>query len=527
MGGPFAFLSEAFTQTQLEPPTNGPDRDGFEYGIPEGGTKSARSRGEKLDRRQSMEDLADVYETCIWVSAAVDAEARAVVSGGPELVPDDDLPDADTPTVPPGPVQRCMTLFRYTNARENITQLLRSAVTDLLVFGDAYIEIVSLGLEPVRLWTLDAATMTVEADEHGNVLGYTQVVDSRRSVSFKPEQVIHISLDGPRGGLYGISPTRKVMTAVRTWLWTSATLNEQMKQGNPPRLHIDLPEEVQGPALKRFFNGFMMRNRGVKNIGTPLLTRGGGQVRELSNNQIEWLLRTLDKCRDEILSGFGCPPNKAQVIESGNLGGGTGESQDKTWRIDLVMPLQSLIIEALQFRIVQQGFQIRGWHLRIPEIDMRDSEVVEKIRDMRIKNGSMSLNEYLGELGQPGIGGAGDQRVIIDRGQFVLWPDLPAYALAEILKLAPTGLTVTRDGDGTLQAEQVDEPEPEPMPNVLQLPAVAKGAPPGRVDPEGTIAQGRGPRESAPDDAARAVTEAYSRAYAHRRKRALKDLPND
>jgi hypothetical protein len=60
-------------------------------------------------------------------------------------------------------------LFAYCNEREDIRQLMRGVITDLLVFGDAYIEVVWMGSIPVGLYSLDSPSMYPIADEHGRV----------------------------------------------------------------------------------------------------------------------------------------------------------------------------------------------------------------------------------------------------------------------------------------------------------------------------------------------------------------------
>ena len=289
----------------------------------------------------------------------------------------------------------------------------------------------------------------------------------------------------------------------KVWLWTMATLNETMRQGNPPRLHVDLPEETQGPSLKRWFDRFMRSNRGVKNIGTPILTRGGGQVHELAQNQILDLLKTAEACRDQIISAHGCPPGKVMVATPGKLDGNQGEGEDKTWRVDNIIPLQSIILEKLNYAIVQRGFGISAWHLEFREIDMRDSTIVENIRQSKIRVGAFSLNDYLADTGKPGIGPEGDRRVIIDRGKIVPWESIDAFAISEVLANAPS-LIVTQGSDGILHVAQ------QPIP-----------APPAEPPPN----SGPPPNESAPALAHAAVTEAYNRSFKHRRTRALKELP--
>ena len=71
---------------------------------------------------------------------------------------------------------------------------------------------------------------------------------------------------------------------------------------------------------------------------------------------------------------YGVPPAKASIIESGNLGGGTGEAQDKSFRVNTCAPIAELVLEKLNFAIVRMGFGIEGWRLKFEDIDWRDSD---------------------------------------------------------------------------------------------------------------------------------------------------------
>lgn len=508
-------LTEAALQRNLSPQV--PGRLGFEFGIPQGGSTANQATALSNPRIELMEQLADTYMQCPWVSIPIDAIARTVTAGGLVLVPDDDIPEGETPPEPVE-VKSLRRLLRFTNPREDMIQLLRATITDLLVFGDAYLEVTTVAGQPVAIYSLDAATMTVIADDHGKVTGYTQYLDSRRSVKFDPEQVIHISLDAPRGGLYGVSPTQKALVLIVAWLFTASCLKELMRRGDPPRVHADMPKGMADQDMQRWYESYMSRNLGVKNIGTPIVTRGGGSVTELSHSKVMDYLDSMNKLRDDILSEFGVPPSKAQVIESGNLGGGTGEAQDKTWRVNTIIPIANLLLEKLNYALVQVGFGIQGWHLEFEEIDFRDSAVVENIRIQRLIHGAYTFNRYRAEIGEPPIPG-GDDAIIMDRGKFVYVKDMSAFTQAEInqmnapLVAAGAGLAprASNDGnDGTNPAVVGMTPHADVPANVATAPAV-QGQPPKEV---------RGP-----DEEMRALTESMNRAYQARRRAALKGLP--
>ena len=451
--------------TSLEPEKI-PERRGIEYGIPAAGTAGLSEQSTTLSRGERLDEMHDLYLGCSPVAVTVNAIARSVTAGGMVMVPDDASPDAPDPT-PPGPVIRAKRLMRFTNPRENLIQLVRGACVDLEIFGDAYIEVSWLDEEPVALYSLDAPSMMVDADEHGQINDYKQFIPGRRDpVTFEPHEVIHLSLDNPRGGLYGLSPLLQVEVAARIWLFTAACLKETMRKGNPPRLHVDHPKDVR-EAVKRWLEQFMVRVLGPKNIGTPVITTGGAHVQELQPGRIDDYLKTMADMRDIISGTLGAPPNKVNIVESGNLGGGTGEAQDKNWRTETIIPLQTLVLEALNFQIVQRGFGIDGWHMEFVEVDYRDSKVVEDIHTQRVVHGRWTINRSRREIGEPPVAG-GDDAFVMDRGKFVFVRDMARYSQAEIDQMeAPmvvaTGAPTQTAPDGNAPPEPDSAPPTEAL----------------------------------------------------------------
>ena len=131
----------------------------------------------------------------------------------------------------PEPVLALERLISWCNARQNIRQLMRGVVVDLLVFGDAFIEVTWWGNVPVALYNLDTATTTPTADEHGNVTGYVQLTEFGQRAEFEPRDVIHISLDAPRSGIFGISPTQAAILPITSWLFAAACGKEMARKG--------------------------------------------------------------------------------------------------------------------------------------------------------------------------------------------------------------------------------------------------------------------------------------------------------
>lgn len=498
-------------------------RTGYEYGIPLSHVGTSAQVAATSERQQILDELYQAYMTCNWVSAPIDLIARTVTGGGLQIVANDELPADETPPEPPV-IDRLRRLLKFTNPREDLVQLLRCACIDLLLFGDAYLEIVALLGEPVALYTLDATGMTVISDQHGEVSGYRQDVDGVRSATFTPDQVIHISLDAPRGGLYGVSPTQKALLPITAWLYTEATIKECFRRGDPPRIHVDLAH-FQDNDVQRWREQYTVNNLGPRAVGTPVITTGGGQVGVLDGRKVTDYLDTARQLRDEIISAFGCTPSKLGIIETGNIGAGTGESQDRTFHINTVIPIANLILEKLNYHIVQQGFAITDFHLEFPQVDYRDSEVVEKIREQRLKFGAFTVNDWRNEIGKPPIEG-GDTAIIDTRTGITAWTDMEAMSKASIAnKVAPLSAAGVNGYVPEVPDADLNRlgPSPSPVARFRDKPdqPVRKTVGPTLDAPDFPE-----PRESAYAADARNLAHAWDKAYRARRKAALKELPD-
>lgn len=486
-----------------------PQRAGFEYGIGPGGlteTNQGIGAATQTDRRSMLDQLYQAYLACPWAWASVNAIARTVTAGGlvTDWDSDDGEGDEEAPDKP-DEVKLLEGMLAFCNPRENIRQILRGVIVDLLVFGDAYIEVVWIGNQPVALYSLDCPSMLPIADEHGNVTSYVQFTELGQRAEFEPREVIHISLDSPRSSVFGVSPTQAALLPITSWLFAAATSKEIFRKGCPPVLHVDHPASASPSEINRWNAMYQQRNIGPRNIGNPINTKGGATVNELAQSRTMDYLKYLDQKRDEIIAAYGVPPAKAGVIESGNLGGGTGEAQDRTFMVNTVQPIAELVLEALNFALAKNGFGIQGWRLKFRDIDMRDSKVVEDIRDQRLRNGSWTLNRYRADIGEPSIDG-GDQPVLVDRQNLVKWADMDAVSKATIAnKLRGTALQPAAPAHG--KPVTVEKPEPPQ----LAAAAAGSGEPP---EPDA----GGEPDDDLPQESARAL-------YRRRLREALAALP--
>ena len=462
-GGEF---NEARTPTLSPPTADVVGRQGYTVGIPLGGASptnpGASSADGTIDRKSFMSQLLRAYMACPHASASIDVIARTITAGGITVQPNSaDLNDTDIPEPPP-PVREIMDLLAYVNPQDDIRQLMRQVITDLMIFGDSFTEVVWVSGKPVALYPLDPQTMSINSDEHGLVTGYHQEVEIGREADFLPNEVIHVKFDSPDSGLYGASPTQKNILPITAWLFTAALVKETMKRGDPLRAWVDWPIALPPSEMERFQQQYQIRNLGARNIGNLIETKGGAQLKELAVNQLGHWLDIKVQSRDEIYTGYGVPPSIVSVIEAGNLGGGTGSSQARMFNVNTCGPIGELVMEKFTFALLYQAKGVKDWHMGFGTVDWRDDMVVEQIMDLRIRNGSYTVNKRRAIIGEPPIVG-GDDPFIVDRAAMVLYEDLHEFSKASVRAINAQGQKLEQTVQPPPPISTVSDPQGKPV----------------------------------------------------------------
>lgn len=96
--------------------------------------------------------------------------------------------------------------------------------------------------------------------------------------------------------------------------------------------------------------------------------------------------------RDEALRAYGMQPNRVGVIESGNIGGGTGESQIEIYKNSIVKPRQEKW-ERKMTSLIHLGLRIETYRMKFDEIDAIDEEREAKILAMIGQLPFLKINE--------------------------------------------------------------------------------------------------------------------------------------
>lgn len=129
--------------------------------------------------------------------------------------------------------------------------------------------------------------------------------------------------------------------------------------------------------------------------GGMLVTRGATFQTASNTNKDMNYLELMKYCRDNIIQNFGVPPQIFGIIESANLGSGSGDSQKKDWK--LTFEGESKFVEDGFNRVFKkQGFSER---FKYGSIDVEDEMLSAQIDQIYLTLGVKTVDEVRNKLG--------------------------------------------------------------------------------------------------------------------------------
>jgi HK97 family phage portal protein len=399
-------------------------------------TYGGAQKDSDLSERDRKEMLLQAYLHNPFVSASAETTAMRLVSGGPAVQ------EVVKGKGNKGNHDMLASFLETFSDQWDFRQFFYSVALDLRIFGECYAEIVYSGSQIVKLDKIDCITMTYSSDRSGKITAYHQRLSNGDTQDFKPEEIIRWWYPHPRSNVRSIAPAEKLVTELYTFEQMKACQVTMLRRGVrfTGWMDFDCDDLDEGERRKNFF---VENATGPKNHGSVLFTYGGTKFTDLGKGPIDADFRqgTKDE-RDAILSVLGVSPAMIGIIETGNIGGGTGESQEEAFLRNTVDPLRDLIFEKFNYQITRNGFGITDWKVSTHYADYRDKNVVTQIQDRQIRNGTKTIDEARQDLGGepygPQEGG-----------------DVPIFAVGkEVLAVKSLGTLAQEHDDAVTQQKQ-------------------------------------------------------------------------
>ncbi|MCG3204892.1 MAG: hypothetical protein KCHDKBKB_01609 [Elusimicrobia bacterium] len=324
-----------------------------------------------------FEIFNQTYEQTSWVRAVVGVICKAVTARGYTLVPT--KPDAD-----PANAERLMEFFSNCNPNDTFLEILDDITRDEYVFGNAFLEVVhGPDGKPKELWNLDATTMRVKADKHGTITGYVQSPrwTSAGRVDFEPREVIHFKLGTKGATLYGLSPLISLVLPVTVDRFAQVYNRAFFVNGAKIRGAF-IMKDATAEQVERNREYLQAKAKNPDQAHADLVLEGEIEYKQISVNQKDMeFLELREFTRNEILAVYGVPPSKVSIIETGNIGAGTGEHQTQTFYEETILPFQMRVAEKINKHIIRNGFEIMDWSFQFNKraIDEKDQAEIFNI----------------------------------------------------------------------------------------------------------------------------------------------------
>ncbi|MBX7076656.1 MAG: phage portal protein [Methanobacteriaceae archaeon] len=215
---------------------------------------------------------------------------------------------------------------------------------------------------------------------------------------FENDELIHIKDADIRGGVWGESKIDTIANDILLEiLGRRYTLDILKNKGLDPRGVLEYDKDISDEAWNREIARLTAAAK-EHSKGT-LLVKGAKYTRASTTNQDMEFNQLMHDVRDRIIATFGVPPSKVSIIETANLGSGSGNSQDKNFKKTLkgkARNFEDAYSKALGRSTFSEVFQYK-------DLDIEDKLIRAQKEDIRLNNGSLTINEVRSSYGEPPV----------------------------------------------------------------------------------------------------------------------------
>ncbi len=306
------------------------------------------------------------------------------------------------------------------NPQETGKDFKKKLLRDLTTIGYAAIEIERNSEGKVaNLFALDAGRMHIDYDEHGTVKGYTMMnaygipITSGDGVhAWVPEDIIYIQRDPVTDSLYPIARIAQIFPSAVLEALMLEFIGARFTDSNIPYCVLDLgditPDELT--------DAVSLWNEQMQQLGQSKMmltaSKSGlkfvsfhGQLKDLDAKSL------LLQVRSQIMSVIGVTVN--ELGEAADVNKSNGFNLSYTFKKRAVEPSLDCIVVALTERLIRDEFGFTDCEYYYAEIDSRDELLEAQIDDLRLKGGTVSINEVRNKRGETSVEGGDEPNLVI------------------------------------------------------------------------------------------------------------------
>lgn len=307
-----------------------------------------------------------MYRNNPIVRAAVDTITNEIISAKWDIVP----VEKDGKMTPEAKrnqqerIDRVRAFFRHPNDRgENFQTVLKKMMKDLLLLDSGTLEKVSYedGKGIAELYAIDGGTIRCDADEHGDVRGYWQVIEEEGVDPryFDKNDIIYLMTNPRTDSVYGLSPLETLHNSVTAFLYGESYNIKYFENDARPSGIIDLGMSVAERELDRFREYWRAEHQ-QKPHRVMVVGGGGSGVKWIPistspkdmemMNYLNWLMKI-------ILMVFGVTPAEVGWTDDVSRAPATGQMlQSLAFKNRAIYPMMTTVSHYLTECIINQEF---------------------------------------------------------------------------------------------------------------------------------------------------------------------------
>lgn len=324
-------------------------------------------------------------------------------------------------------VQEVMDLLKNPNEDDSMRSFLDKILEDLLTLDSVAIEKTRFPDGKIaHLYHVDASTIRPVYDEYGNrdipvplpngetpPVSFLQIFNNSMYggpesgeivAAWAKKDFLYFHLH-PQGSIsnfgYGLSPIEGVLSVVSNLLNSDNFNGNYFDEGAFPPIILQLAQSLEQRQLEAYREYLYQQIEG--NFHKPAIVAGGGEMKihnlkDLSNRDMQFMEYTLWLSK-LMCAAYGLSPEDIGLTDT------TGSKSVSDVQKDLSEgkgygSIIDLLQEIITEHIIHRDFGYTDLEFEFVATDSTDPEVAARIQDIKLKNGSITLNEVREKDGQ-------------------------------------------------------------------------------------------------------------------------------
>jgi len=192
----------------------------------------------------------------------------------------------------------------------NFEQLMLNVLRQMIIYGNAYLELDVKGAEISSMKLLPPSQMYVVVAKgggnDGQLIKYRQVLGTQKQIDFKLEQIAHFKWNEIGPAFYGYSDLKAIQGALTSLLNYQADLGEVVHRYGHPTMHHKLGTDdspASGPQIEEYID--MIEGR---EPGQDIITSTAVELKSISSDlrmvQPDGLIKHME---NQLIAGLGVP----------------------------------------------------------------------------------------------------------------------------------------------------------------------------------------------------------------------------